>query len=761
MAELELRREQLTGAATVAVVAIAVVAVYARSLPAPFIFDDLNSIVENPSLERLWPPIGDAARPGPLNPPRLAPTSRRPLVNLTFALDRRIAGLDPRWYRALNVLLHAVTALMLAAVVRRTLALPYFSADVPKRAAERLAVAVALLWAVHPLNTETVAYVTQRTEILAGLAYLTALWAAILYRTADRHDGRRWLVASALAFLAGVASKEVVVSMPFVFWLYERTFLPDVAESRFRSWPVYASFIPGFVLLALLNVSGFGGLSDARHHVAWPVWWMTQAKVLLLYLKLVVWPWPLSIHYAPAYLPSVAAAWPWLLATTALAVGAAAWSWRRPAARVPIVAALLALAPTLIVPLPKMMAAERRMYLPLAALVCLVVIGGYRAVARRLQRSAERAVLATATVLVLAAATVSIIRLGAYASAETIWRDAVAHQPGDAMAHYNLGVALLEGGHADDALAELETALRLDPEHTGALDNVGVILDRRGRSDDAMAYYRRALLIEPDDVTALNNLGGVLTKVGRPNEAIPHLQRALALASGKRAARVQLNLGQAERARGGMEEGLAHLKEAVRIAPDDADARYALGAALLVMGRSADAIDHLEHALRLEPDDAQAHDTLASAFLQTGHGEQAVAHYRQALVLQPEDVETRSNLGTALLTLGRRTEAIAELEHAVRAKPDYANARYNLGSALLEDGRPGDAVPHLEAAADLMPTDAHVRFKCALAYAGAEQRARAIAQAEEARALARTQHDGPLLSEIERWLDGYRRAAAG
>src|SRR5439155_21248159 len=125
-----------------------------------------------------------------------------------------------------------------------------------------------------------------------------------------------WLAVAALACGAGMASKEVMVSAPLLVLLYEQTFLGRPWRAAWRSWPLYASLMLGWVLLFLLSASGVGGLSDPRHRVPVLVWWMTQAKVLLLYLKLVIWPRPLSIHYAPVYLRTFAEAWPWLSAVT-------------------------------------------------------------------------------------------------------------------------------------------------------------------------------------------------------------------------------------------------------------------------------------------------------------------------------------------------------------------------------------------------------------------------------------------------------------
>jgi protein O-mannosyl-transferase len=750
-------RDQTLALGTFLVLAVAVCAVYGRTIESPFIFDDLPGIVKNPSIVRLWPPIGDARQRGPLNPPPLAPTARRPLPNLTFALNYRLGGLDPRGYHLVNLALHVLTAAVLAAVVRRTLRLPYFGGGAWERAAGPVSLVVALVWALHPLDTEAVVYVTQRTELLVALFYLTTLWAAIRYWTAGSAPARRgWLATALLASLSGMASKEVMASIPLVVLLYERTFLVDSLRAVRRSWPLHVGLALGLVLLVLLSAGGVGGLSDARNHVPVVVWWMTQTKILLLYLKLALWPWPLAIHYAPAYLRTLNAAWPWMFALLVLTAVALALVWRRPAARLTLAAIVMILAPTLVVPLPKMIAAERRMYLPLAGLVTLAIVGGYRFLASRCPSAGTRLAIAAAAALVLASGFVSTLRLQAYESRVTIWRDTVLHQPDDPMAHYNLGVALIEARRPMEAVPEFEQTLRLDPEHTGALDNLGMVLNDAGRWQEAMRYFERALQIEPGDAVAHNDLGAALITLGRANDALPHLTQALTLQPDAPKSKVHLNLGRALMELGRTHEAVAHLEQAVEGDPADADAHYSLGVGLANVGRLAEAIPQLEAALSTRPDDAEIHDALGSALLRSGRPEQAAGHYRRALALAPDYPEAHNNLGSALLALGRTDEAIEEFERALRLNPDHANARYNLASALLNADRPREAIGQFQHALRLRPDDAQAHFECALAYARTSERPEALAMAQEALTLARAHSEAALADRIGAWLSSYR-----
>jgi tetratricopeptide (TPR) repeat protein len=710
-------REWPLALGTLLLLAAAVSAVYAGAVHAPFIFDDRTAIIENPSIVRLWPPVGDAASRGPLNAPPLAPTARRPLPNLTLALNYRLGGLDPAGYHVVNIVLHVLSAAVLATIVRRTLGLPYFGTL--RSVAGPLGLAVALAWALHPLNSEAVVYVTQRTEILVALFYLTTLWAALRYWSARARTSRAaWLGVATLACLAGMNSKEVMVSAPLAVLLYERTFLVESLRATRRSWPLYASLASTWIVLLLLSAFGVGGLSDPRNYISPLVWWMTQAKVLFLYLKLAVWPHPLSIHYAPAYLRSFAAAWPWVAAAALLAIATVALVWRRPAARFVVVVMVLVLGPTLVVPLPKMMAAERRMYLPLAGLMALAIVGGYR----RLRPAPMSGAVVAFSVAMIALGLATMRRVAAYDTAVTIWQDAVRHQPADAMSHYNLGVALLDEDRPREALPAFERAVQLEPDHTKALDNLGATLERLERPVDAVAPLAEALRLDPDDEVAHNNLGSVLIALGRPEEAIGHLERALTIMRHDPKPVVYRNLGRA----------------------------------LMASGRAQEAVTQLRRAVTLEPDDPESQASLANALLQAGRTEAAIAHYERALARRPDDAAVRNNLGIALLQLGRTPEAVAHLERVLGANPEHAGAHFNLGRALLAIDRPGDAVEHFRHVVQRDPADPRARFELAVAYARSGERDRAIATAEEGLAVARSHGETALAGEIDDWLRTHR-----
>ncbi len=362
--------------------------VYCSSLNSPFVFDDSGSVTDNPSIVRLWPLWGDAEHSGPLTPPADLPTSGRPLVNLSLAINYYFGELNPIGYHVFNLIVHVLSALLLMAIVWRTLRLDYFGGRFD-RAAGSLALIVALLWTLHPLQTETVVYVTQRTELMVGFFYLATLYASFRYWAAASSAGRKvWLALATTACLAGMACKEVMVTAPVIVLLFERTFITgSFRRAMQKSWPLYVGLFLSWTLLLYLNYnaprSDTAGFARASH-IGLPAyaWWLTQTKVLLLYLKLAIWPWPLSIHYGTPYLQSLGAAWPWVAGVTVLAIATLVLLWRFSAVGFVGGWVLIILSPTLVVPIITEVAAERRMYLPLAAIMTLLVVGGYWLVQR-------------------------------------------------------------------------------------------------------------------------------------------------------------------------------------------------------------------------------------------------------------------------------------------------------------------------------------------------------------------------------------------
>ena len=598
---------------------------YGRILHAPFICDDFVTLDLNPSMLRLWPVFSISGERTPLNPSPETPVAARPLVNLSFAVNYHLGGKDPAGYRLVNIGIHLLAALVLWALVRRTLLLEYFAARF-HRVAGVLGFASALVWAVHPLNTESIAYTTQRTESLMGLFYLATLYACLRYWTATRPLARAsWLVLATLACLAGALSKEMMASAPAVALAYERTFLAGNFRRALRqSWPLYLGLALGWLPFLVINFNG--PLTPAAgFHLGLPayVWWFTQAKVLLLYLKLAFWPWPLVLHYEIPYIETVAAAWPWLLPVGLMGIATAVLFWRRSSAGFVALSVVAVLSPTLVVPCVGEIVAERRMYVALAALAPLVIVGTYEI----LQRTARRATAPRAsdsvaqwpfaiwivgvTAVAVAFTLVSVRRLAAYKDALTLLEDTVANQPDDFSILINYGVELTRAGRPEEALKPFGHALwlmtesplrnyKLNLETRRLHGYIGLAYEQMNRPREAMEQYKQAIQAWPENAAARYNLARLLNEFGL------------------------------------LEAAMDQYKEAVRIKPTFAQAHCNLGALLAGAGRYDEAIAHLEEGVRLDPD-AGSYVNLVDAYTQTGRRDDAIGAAKQAVLLAREN----------------------------------------------------------------------------------------------------------------------------
>ena len=702
---------------------------YWSSLRGAFLFDDISAVVNNPTIRHF-------ASLSVLNPPNDGSTTTgRPVVNLSFAINHAISGERVWSYHALNVATHALATLALMGIVRRTLS----GAVLGKRfgrAACPLAFVIAGLWALHPLQTESVICIAQRTESLCGLFYLLTLYGFIRGAEAAARSGR-WFACSAVSCLVGMGTKEVMVTAPLVVLLYDRTFLAGgflPAWRRRRAY--YLSLACTELLLAWLVLRGGGSRGAAAGFGLGVSWWaylLRQSEAILVYLKLSFWPHPLVLDYGTAVVRSVADVWWQGLVVIALLAGTLWALWRKPVVGFVGAWFFVILAPSSsVVPLVTQTMAEHRMYLPLAGVVCLVVLAAYGRVG-----PVVTWLLAAVAMIGLSFAT--IVRNHDYLDVVALWTDTVAKCPQNARAHSYLGVALAEiPGRLPEAIAHYEEALRIMPTRADAhYDLANALAKTPGRTSDAIDHFEEALRLKPDYAEAHNNLAVALAKIpGRVSEAIAHYEAALRVKPDYAEAHNDL-ANELAKIPGRMPEAIAHYGEALRLKPDFPDASYNLANALATMpGRLPAAIAHYEEALRFKPDYAEVHNNLGIVLAQMpGRLPEAIAHYEAALRLKPDLAEAHSNLADALAGMpGWLADAMAHYETALRLKPDLAVAHNNLATELAQmPGRLPDAIAHFEEALRLKPDYAEARRNLGITLARMPERlSDAIARGEEA-----------------------------
>lgn len=610
------------------VVLVAAVALaYGNSLDGPFVFDDIQSIPENPTIRRLLSP--EIA-----SPPSGLTVSGRPLVNVTLALNYALGGLGVTGYHLFNVVIHALAALSVFGLTRRT-----FARSSPSSPADALALVTALLWALHPLQTESVTYIVQRAESLVGLFYLLTLYC--FARAGASPRPWRWQIGCVTVCALGAATKEVIVTAPVAVLLYDRVFVSGgFAAAWRRHRGLYVGLAATWLVLGALvwqsgdraGTAGFSaGLTPWSYALA-------QGGAIWRYLRLAVWPHPLVFDYGE-YAPAPAAGLlPAALGVVLLLAGAG-WLWRRrPAAGFAAVGFFLVLAPTSsVLPIFTEPLAEHRMYLPLAALIALVVV----VVFQRFGRGGVIALLGLAVV----AGGLTLRRNRDYRSARALWETTVAAVPGNARAHASLAAALAAEKEWSAAETHFRAAIALRPDHVGARLGLAALLADIGKAAEAEAEYGEVLRFSPARLVALLALGSLRAGQARWDEAARDFEQALQV--DPNSAEAHNNLGSVRYELGDWAEAESHLETALRLRPAYADALFNLGNVRVRQNRWHEARASYERALALEPASAAAHAHLGVVLQQLGERSAALRHYREALKLRPDFQFVRENL-TAL-----------------------------------------------------------------------------------------------------------------
>jgi len=590
--------------------AVVTLGVWAPAMQLGFVnFDDPEYVVDNP-----WVRRGLTRESVVWAFSRTHSATWHPLTGLSHMLDVELFGLAPAGHHATSVLLHVLATLALfAALVRLT--------GAPGRSA-----AVAALFALHPLRVESVAWVSERKDVLCGLWWMVACWA---WAGWARHGGAGRYALVVGATMLALLAKPMAVTLPFAlllldWWPLDRMRRDGVRALLVEKLPliVLAGAVAGITYVVQrgagavvsLDALPFGDRA-ANALVAY-----------VAYLRQTVWPAGLAVFYpfepVPAWQAASSAA---LLA--AITAGALWQAGGRPYLAVGWLWYLGTLFPVIgLVKQGDQAMADRFTYIPS---VGLAIAAGWGVAA--LAPRARRAGPVTAIVVVLAGhALATRAQLAHWRSSEALFTRALAVTRDNGVAHLNLGAALEAAGRGDEALPHHREAVRLKPRDPRALVNLGQALAARGDRAGARARYEEALGFAPQF-------------------ALGHL-----------------DLGLLDAAEGRLDEAVSHYEAALRIDPSYVKARVALGLARSGQGRLSDAVAELEAALRLDPRHTVARNNLALVLEAAGRREEAVLRYRESLRETPDDPRLHHNLAALLLDGGRRDEALAHLREAVR-----------------------------------------------------------------------------------------------
>jgi tetratricopeptide (TPR) repeat protein len=633
---------------------------WSNSFAVPLVFDDVPSLAANTSIRQLWP-LGV-----PFSPPDGGATvAGRPLLNFTFAINYAVSGQQVWSYHLGNLLIHALAALVLFGLVRRTLLLGAMREDFA-RSATTLAFAVAAIWALHPLQTESVTYLAQRAESLAGLLLFLTLYCYLRGAAQPEAAGpnRFWLAAAVASCLAGMAAKETMVVAPLIVLLHDRTFIADSWGAAWRTrgrW--LAALAATWLLLAwlVMHTGNRGGTAGYGSTLTTLDYAQFQPRAILHYLRLAFWPSPLVFDYGEI-IAQPAGGFISAAVILALLAGGTLWAvLRRPALGFAGAAFFLLLAPSSsLVPVVTQTMAEHRLYAPLAAVAALTVTMLYRIIGRY----TPLVILAVVPLL----AYLTYQRNGVYQSELALWRDTAEKAPGNPRAFINLGSALDAAGRRPEALEAFARGLALQPMHPEGRHNYGLALLRSGRLREAVEQFTVAIRQNPRLAPAHFDLGNALAADGQYPAAV------------------------------------AAFHEALRLRPDYPEARINLGSALYHLGRLPEAEALYRGLLLSRPDSVEAHTNLANVLFSSGRTGEAFGHYDQALRLAPAHPGLRLIYGSALASAGRPVEAAGQYRAALRLQPDNVPALRALGALLYQTGDLAGASEALEQALRLQPS---------------------------------------------------------
>ena len=664
------------GAALVALAAI----VYWPTLNNGFIWDDDAYVQNNVQLRTLdgltniWFRLG-------------AVPQYYPLVHTSFWLEYQAWGLYPTGYHLTNLALHMGSAILIWRLLLR-LAVPG-------------AWLAAAIFAVHPVAVESVAWVTERKNVLSCALALGSLLAYLSFNPPDDATAKSrsrpgiwgWYALSLALFLGALLSKTVTASVPavlLVIYWWKRGRI---------SWRDAAPLVPFFAVgLALAYVTVW--MEQTHVGAVGPEWDLSFAERSLIagravwfYAGKLFFPYPLIFFYHRWTIDS-AVWWQYLFPLVAVAVLVVLWLARKRVGRGPLAAALIfggVLLPALgyfnVYPFRFSFVADHFQYHASIALIALAAAAGAVAFERWTSADSPLRVLAAGGVLLILGA-ITQERTRAYRDLVTLYEDTLAKNPTSWAARFNLGESLLTQGKPDQGIEEIREAVRLSPEQPWLRTGLASALFTIGQTDEAEAEFRQALADPLHDVAradALVRLGVLLAKKGNLDEAIDCFRQAIELR--KDNSRAIYNYGLALSKRGDHQAGIDEVRRALAITPYDPEAQHGLGVMLSLQGKLAESLVHLEQAVALHPTSAAYREDLGSTLFTSGEVERAAQQLAEAVRLNPNSAKAHYLLGAVLAERGRHNGAIREFEAALKLDPNLPGAANSLQRARERRGR--------------------------------------------------------------------------
>jgi Tfp pilus assembly protein PilF len=584
-----------------------------------------------------------------------------PLVHSVFWLEYHLWGDSTLGYHLVNILLHFFSALLLVCILRR-LAIPgaWF---------------VAAIFALHPVQVESVAWISELKNTLSGVFFFAAMLAYLKF---DSERKRIFFFSAIGLFILGLMSKSVIATLPMsllaVFW-WKRGRL-DWKRDIVPLLPFFAAGIASGLFSAWVEHTFIIGGEESTFAFTFVDRCLIAGRVVWFYVGKIIWPVDLIFIY-PRWNVGQAVWWQYLFPFATLLCAGALWLVRK-RWRAPLTAFLFFTAtifPVMgffnVYPFRFSFVADHFQYLACLGPIAIVAAGiesGFGLLHGSLRRFLQPMLY---VIVLLTLSVLTWKQSEVYADAETLYRTTIRKNPDCWMAHNNLGLLLTQTGRSDEAMTHFLKALDINPVYSRAHNNLGNLLMQINRTDEAAVHFRKALEINPNYAETHTNLGTLLVKTGRADEAAFHFRRALEIDSND--VKAHNNLGNILLQTGRTDEAAFHFRRALDVNPSLAEAHNNLGNILLQTGRTDEAVVHFRKVLEINPNVTEAYGNLGLALFQTGQTDEAISNFRKALEITPDNIALLNNFAAIFLQKGQRTDAIQLLKRALELAKSSGN----------------------------------------------------------------------------------------
>ena len=635
-----------------------------------------------------------------------------PLTWISHILDSQLYGMNAGGHHLTSLLFHIANTLILFLVIKKMTGYFWRSAF------------VAALFALHPLHVESVAWITERKDVLSTFFWLLTMLAYAHYAERPGFNRYFWVL---LFFVLGLMAKPMLVTLPFVlllmdYWPLGRLQMGQaISPYSIKIQKSSASLligekIPFLAITAIVSIAAYitqrkGGAVPAMDLDLIKIQTANALVSYVSYLGKMIWPSRLAIFYPhPGNLPiwQVIGAGTLLVSLSVLFV---LWGRKYPYLPVGWFWYLGTLVPVIgLVKIGDFAMADRFTYVPLIGIFIIIACGIPELLAQWRYRKIWLATLASVLFTILMASTWK--QVGYWENSITLFEHARKVTINNPVAHNNLGNALVERGRTEEAVEQYLQALRMEPKFVKAYNNLGFALDKQGHTEEAVEQYLQALRIKPDYVEAHYNLGNALVKQGRTEEAIEYYLQALHMEP--KFAEAYCNLGVALNRQGRTEEAIEQYLQALRIKPDYLKAHYNLGLALFSKGDIKGTVDRFRKVLQIDPNNTEVQNRL-NEILATLDRE--ISRIQAELMLKPEDPMLNYSLGNMYKNKGQLNMAEIYYQKAVSIQPKFPGALYELAKLYISRDEYDKALTLYQKLISIWPDNPAVYYNVACIYA--------------------------------------------